>query len=145
MAVKGAEARALLRALLEAVSHLVPGDVNIEVTGQGRRCHLRASRFAEREKIPAENPFGGAMSGMSAPWGWGRGCRSCHAGLPPSSLSRTPWRPFRTPSRASRGARGPGPDYKVAVADEPLGVRAWFDNGEQQIEVGTISYELASK
>lgn len=145
MAVKGAKARALLRALLEAVSNLAPGDVNIEVTGQGRRCYLRASRSAEPEETAPAHPFGAAMSGTLAPLGLGPWVpllpRKLAAKLTVqdaletvqdtiSAVARSPW---------------PGPGYKVRVEARKSGVRTWFDNGEQQIEVATISYNLAGR
>ena len=145
MAVKGPRARALLQALLDAVSDLVPGDVDIAATGHGRGCHLQASRFAEPSQISTEDPFGGAISGASATLGLGPWVpflpRQVAAKLTVqdaletiqdaiSTVARTPW---------------PGPDYKVRVDAQPSGVRTWFDNGERQIEVATISYDLASK
>jgi len=145
MAVRGPKARALLQALLDAVSGPVPDDVDIAVTGHGRGCHPQASRLAAPSQISRENALGGVISGASA------------------SLGLGPWVPFRPPKVAAKltvqdaletiqdtisaVARSPwpGPDYKVRVDAQPSGVRTCFDNGEQQIEVTTIAYDLASE
>ena len=144
MAVKGAQARALLQTLLDAVSDLVPAGVDIKVSGDGGACHLQASSFVRPDQVSRQGPFGGATSGASAALGLGPWVpflpRKVAAKLTVqdaletiqdtiSSVTENPW---------------PGAEYKVRVDSQQSGVRTWFDNGQQQIEVTTIEYDLAT-
>jgi hypothetical protein len=145
MAVKGEQARGLLRTLLNSVADLIPHHLTATVTGEGKTCLFTVTPSFHPDEFSSEPPkLLGASATLSlfgiGPW----------VPLLPRSLAakltvQDALETIQTGIADALGSPWPVAECNVKVKSEADGVRVWFQNpAGQVIEVATISYDQAS-